>query len=852
MGLRMESVQFQELVKILGFRRPGLNYSDFIEAFQDLKPTGMGKQLERAGNHYVGKTSLKYMTAQECYDQLQEQMRQGYASVRQAFYKIDDNHDGILNMDKFRRLLDSFMFIITDETFAELLKMFGLTKKSVLTYNEFCRRFEVIDSSEGHPWLNSCHRFNETKTSAEMAAEQVHECLFMKAQQTYQDMAKAFQHFDTDGSGIIRKKHLRSVLYKFILPISEAEFNKLWAMYDTDNKGFISHQDFAKRMGMGGSFAPGDNTGLQGTSNGLHDENDDNLLAHHQYQQALHDELTLNQVEYSKLLTAKQVEQELKDRFREYFADFDRGFKQLDRNRDGYITLNDLKRQLYQLNYFLDEQQFLQLLERLDVPVINNNKLSYFDFLHSIDDGRASKYNNRKNEGEPEIWLSFDDLTPEKAAVKLKERVTQCYDSLLAAFKAFDRQQTGMIKLLDFRRTLDNFCFRLSDKQFRIGVLTKCRISEPGSCFPTKAVNWILFLQDFSLKTDPTLREWKDYVGKVAPLPLSNGELTLNEIEDRISEVAVARKQTLQQAFTEIDYAKILVVSKDDFREILNQNVMRLNDDQFNRLWAKQSVNDFSNLDYNEFMRRYSSADYVKTINDDIITIAPEEIRPSTALTPPCDEQSPRSPSRLSSGDGGDSPLLLEKLTDDDLKNVVYKNWQEIQKECKRLDPNSTGIITSDKFVGILDKFGLMLSLEDARELMTKYDIGGNAGKFSYGEFLRHFILTLKPQDEGLLKRRKIHAARLPVNTGKENDSFVETMVAIRERILHCWKQMRRSFRNQDPQADGFVTPTTFRQILRQFSINLSEEDFYHLMSFYDHQMKGKVPYNDFIRAFLQ
>ena len=53
-----------------------------------------------------------------------------------------------------------------------------------------------------------------------------------------------------------------------------------------------------------------------------------------------------------------------------------------------------------------------------------------------------------------------------------------------------------------------------------------------------------------------------------------------------------------------------------------------------------------------------------------------------------------------SSGDGGDSPLLLEKLTDDDLKNVVYKNWQEIQKECKRLDPNSTGIITSDKFVG--------------------------------------------------------------------------------------------------------------------------------------------------------
>lgn len=34
-------------------------------------------------------------------------------SVRSAFYKVDDDHDGILTMNEFRRLLDSFMFIIT-------------------------------------------------------------------------------------------------------------------------------------------------------------------------------------------------------------------------------------------------------------------------------------------------------------------------------------------------------------------------------------------------------------------------------------------------------------------------------------------------------------------------------------------------------------------------------------------------------------------------------------------------------------------------------------------------------------------------------------------------------------------
>jgi len=275
----------------------------------------------------------------------------------------------------------------------------------------------------------------------------------------------------------------------------------------------------------------------------------------------------------------------------------------------------------------------------------------------------------------------------------------------------------------------------------------------------------------------------------------------------------------------------------------------------FNRLWAKQSVNGFSNLDYNEFIRKYSSTDYVI---DDVITIAPEEIRPSTALQfPPNDENlpmSPRPPSRVSSGgeERATSAVLGDRTRDAELKSVVYKNWQEIQKECKRLDPTSTGSITSDKFVGILDKFGLLLSLDDARDLMTSYDVGNSLGKFRYREFLRHFILTLKPQDEGLLKRKKIHAARLPVNTGTENESFVDAMVALRERILHCWKEMRRSFRNQDPSAEGFVPAPTFRQILRQFSIQLSEEDFFHLMTYYDGQLKGKVPYNDFIRAFLQ
>lgn len=66
----------------------------------------------------------------------------------------------------------------------------------------------------------------------------------------------------------------------------------------------------------------------------------------------------------------------------------------------------------------------------------------------------------------------------------------------------------------------------------------------------------------------------------------------------------------------------------------------------------------------------------------------------------------------------------------------------------------------------ILDKFGLFLALDDARQLMMKFDYGSNTGLFNYCEFLRHYILTLKPQDDGLLQRRKLHASKVPVSQG--------------------------------------------------------------------------------------
>ena len=55
-----------------------------------------------------------------------------------------------------------------------------------------------------------------------------------------------------------------------------------------------------------------------------------------------------------------------------------------------------------------------------------------------------------------------------------------------------------------------------------------------------------------------------------------------------------------------------------------------------------------------------------------------------------------------------------------------------------------------------------------------------------------------------------------------------------------------------DESGTGFLSVADFRKVLRQYGVNLSEEEFFHLLEYYDKTLSAKISYNDFLRAFLQ
>ena len=61
----------------------------------------------------------------------------------------------------------------------------------------------------------------------------------------------------------------------------------------------------------------------------------------------------------------------------------------------------------------------------------------------------------------------------------------------LQAFGAFDKDKRGRISAPELRRVLDNFCFKLTDKQFK-HLMTKIRVNSDLT------VSYIAFLEEFS------------------------------------------------------------------------------------------------------------------------------------------------------------------------------------------------------------------------------------------------------------------------------------------------------------------------------------------------------------------
>ncbi|CAJ0964002.1 unnamed protein product, partial [Ranitomeya imitator] len=72
----------------------------------------------------------------------------------------------------------------------------------------------------------------------------------------------------------------------------------------------------------------------------------------------------------------------------------------------------------------------------------------------------------------------------------------------------------------------------------------------------------------------------------------------------------------------------------------------------------------------------------------------------------------------------------------------------------------------------------------------------------------------------------------------------------LKSKISKRWLDVHRAFREKDQEKEGQVTATDFSAVLRQFNMEISDEELKSLTLKYDLGNSGKVSYSDFMRTF--
>nr|KAF6368252.1 EF-hand calcium binding domain 6 [Myotis myotis] len=350
------------------------------------------------------------------------------------------------------------------------------------------------------------------------------------------------------------------------------------------------------------------------------------------------------------------------------------------------------------------------------------------------------------------------------------------------------------------------------------------------------------------------------------PPPRSPKEVANREILARLHRAVEARYQAIAQEFQNFDTAKAGTVSREEFRAVCTRHVQVLTDEQFDRLWKEMPVTAKGRLRYLDFLSRFSSEKTATPPSSGNSAKAhrrgdvPATSEGGRAVGSPPTQDSPKAGTKLrsqqctasSSGSVLGTPQLQNcEPTESRLRRRVQGCWRELLRECKERDTHRQGDIPAADFLDLAEKFKLDLSKEESQQLTVKYDLKDN-GRFAYCDFLQSCVLRLRAKETSLMQRMKIQNADKMKEAGTETSSFYSALLRIQPKIMHCWRAMRRSFKSYDEAGTGFVGVTDFRKVLRQYSINLSEEEFFHILEYYDKTLSSRLSYNDFLRAFLQ
>ncbi|XP_062594350.1 EF-hand calcium-binding domain-containing protein 6-like isoform X3 [Saccostrea cucullata] len=790
---------------------------------------------------------------------LRQRIKGSYYEIKKKFKDNDPEQKGNVSREAFYRILMTVLNRnLSQNVFNRLMDRLGFKDKQIINYSEFFAYFHEAQAQNDYPrWMDPIQRMWPDK--ATMNSAQVHAQLKEKVRQKFLDIADLIPQMNPGGTGRILKPEFRQMLNKLMFYMEDTEFEKLWKKYDPNNTGTVNGPQFLNALGI--QLENGDER-IKSPVQGKDSKKTGKKVT-------VKEGPSSNRTPRKKEIERKQsldIERWLKSKFREGCHQMQEAFEAKDASNKGVVSFDDFLEVLAQFHLKLEKKLLAAFLSRCAVQA-HRDGVPYRDFLHRFQDRSeiGMTHNILTNTKHRLVRLVNDrPASPSQVSsisgieVQLMNMFQRDFLALLGTFKSIDKLGLNVISQEEFRAAIESrFNFHLQDDQFEAFV-DRLPLDEDGNIkyadfmqqFDTKGKAKSLFDKEKGVDTSgppkvpspipevgpPEMPEGSPVDRLVIDEPVmadyAQVRRTPQELFKVIKDLMNRRFQDIERVFYELDEINSERLSQEMMFQLLKRFDIRpeVSRGEIRDLWKTFITNTDKTLDYHEFIRHFGFSKKSASF-------------PNAKLNPP---------------KRGDADYMIRSrklncaadMLEDSLRSKVDYMWEDLRKEFVDMDPYGTGYITREEFKDVLTELCVHLSEFEINKLSDKFDLKRD-GRVSYIEFLKPFALRKQIWRHGnnMLSLLAHPQPELPIPDIVEppQKGLHGITSKLRQKLAGDWKNLRRAFRKLDTKNDGYLSVPEFRSVLKLANVILDEDEVYHVLTQFDQNMSGKIPYEKFI-----
>ncbi|XP_062522286.1 EF-hand calcium-binding domain-containing protein 6-like [Corticium candelabrum] len=693
---------FIELMKRFGVQpRDSLPYDVFLQKIEGTDP-GQVLPIKPSHRYHPVIESTQHMAADDIMALLQSRVSGSHDSIHKAFLKFDDDKDGFISHSELRKVIETFTFNLTENQFREVLSRLDPRNKGLISFREFIGHFGNAEDPFGHKWLVSTHRFNKALSPRSMSFSEVEHLIRMKIMDQWKTMAAAFRELDTNSDGCISQSELKSLLHRFGMAITDEQFQQFWARCDENSDGTLDFHEFFRQLGI--DISGGD---VGGHSTKIADQSEASDVKRKAEHDARLHRVKERAQDATGRLRADQVLHKLKDVMTQRSSDMNKTFRHYDTDNNGLLSQMEFRKALEGLGFFMTDTQFNLLLDSIGFYGPN---LRYSEFLETFT--HTPQGSQRQRSRQVAAAVNIPPLSASNVpdvSRRLRERVVHDYKTLRQAFLAFDHDKNGVVSMWELKRILDNFCF----------VLDKSELQE--------------LMNTLDLNKDGKI----DYREFLIAFGADKGAIHEMEAMSQQIDAAVKQTPTMKQSVA-AEESKRVSAERGGSEESVQ--VHSLSGGKSPRSQARGNVSpkqtssaaSKGNMSKDKFNK-------VKHLKSSGISSKTGTAFVDIGVTPPCSAPSKKERAILQSSvcplvPGPGSPVLDALLSK--YKDSMHKNWKNVRREFRAMDPSATDMVSSTGFRNVLQHHGLKFSEDEFFYLVSYFD-DNLTKKINYNEFIR-------------------------------------------------------------------------------------------------------------------